>query len=43
MNKGRMKAKRVKWKEVDNDSDTQRKGMKGTEYLHVCVCVCVYI
>lgn len=52
MNKGRMTAKRgrqggplnswigVEWKEVDNESETQRKGVKGTVYLHVCVCVC---
>lgn len=29
----------VEWKEVDNESETQRKGAKGTVYLHVCVCV----
>lgn len=29
----------VEWKEVDNESETQRKGVRGTVLLHVCVCV----
>lgn len=29
----------VEWKEVDNESETQRKGAKGTVYLHVCMCI----
>lgn len=55
MNKGRMTAKRgrqggaqkswrgVEWKEVDNESETQWKGTKGTVYLQVCVYVYIYI
>lgn len=28
---------------VDNESETQREGVKGTVCLHVCVCMCIYI
>lgn len=27
----------VEWREVDNDSETQWRGTKGTVYLHVCI------
>lgn len=29
----------VEWQEVDNESETQRKGAKGSVYLHVCMCI----
>lgn len=33
----------VEWKEVEDEPETQRKGVKGTVYLNVCVCVYTYI